>query len=68
MREIKYKVIETGSTTALMQQVNKFIAEGWLPIGGVSIKHDYMEKLGLAGLGNRVTQNYLQAMLKETTK
>lgn len=34
---MKYKAIEEESVEALTDSVNQHIAEGWFPIGGVSV-------------------------------
>lgn len=50
---MRYRVIQSGSGSGLATLVNAAIAEGWVPLGGVSV---------LQVIESRTTDRYAQAM------
>jgi hypothetical protein len=53
MEQTEYRVIVKESSYDLIVDINKFLEEGWVCIGGVSMSRDY---------SNRLT--YAQAIIK----
>jgi len=40
---VKYQILASGCHQTLEMQVNEAIAEGWKPLGGVSVAQSYVE-------------------------
>ena len=38
---MKYKILRSGEMEELQKKVNRYIAKGWTPIGGVSVCGGY---------------------------
>ena len=52
---MKYCVLECNSLSELEDKVNSFIADGWQPQGGISVREDLIYT---------TTTYYYQAMIK----
>lgn len=50
---MEYQILEADSTYDLEKDVNKYIAMGWKPIGGVSVIRGLTE------------DNFIQAMIRD---
>lgn len=55
----RYAVVSDDSLAGLAKEVNQYIVDGWLPLGGIS-----STKVG-ESLHGEVSFHYLQAMIKE---
>ncbi|MDX6499109.1 MAG: hypothetical protein QOG23_2369 [Blastocatellia bacterium] len=55
---MEYKVIETYGIRSLEAEVNKYLAQGWEPLGGVSTATD------MDGVGAKDCERFVQAIVK----
>ena len=64
---MEYKILTSASPDSLSREVNKFISEGWKPIGshGVVVTHSQNKFSGTTHMSTQHQTEYSQTIVKE---
>lgn len=64
---MEYKIITSSSPEGLNEKVNKYINEGFIPVGShqVSIQREQNRYSGTQHMDTLVTQEYSQTLIKK---